>query len=219
MREIVIANRHPRLRLDRRAIARAIAYLDAHFRFTAADLPTLSPAARRRAKVTPALLARTRRAASHSSFVIRHSESSPAVPAGELSVTFLTDPALAKLHADYLDDPTTTDVITFEGDEALGHAGDVCVSVDTALAYAKKHDLPFPEELLRYVIHGWLHLAGYDDLQPRKKRRMRAAEERALNLLRVAGLLPAFSLRTPCRRSTSQSMIDKTDRRPRLSSR
>ncbi len=197
MRELAIANRHPRLRLERRALAKAIAHLDAHFRFTAADLPTLSPAARLRAKTPGAC----------------------AAPAGELSVTFLTDPALAKLHADYLDDPTTTDVITFEGDESLGHAGDVCVSVDTALAYAKKHGLPFAEELLRYVIHGWLHLAGYDDLQPRKKRRMRAAEDRALKLLLAADLLPPFSLKPPRRRSTSQSMIDKLDRRQRRPSR
>lgn len=182
MREISILNRHPLLRIDRRAIVAAIRHLDARFRFTAADLPTLSPAARRRA-------------IRHSSLVIRHSESSSAVPAGELSITFLTDPALAKLHADYLDDPTTTDVITFEGDESMGHAGDVCVSADTALAYSKKHDTDFTEELLRYVIHGWLHLAGYDDLEPRKKRRMRAAEERALKLLRAAAPLPAFSLK------------------------
>lgn len=195
MRELSIINRHPRLRLDRRALARALAHLDAHFRFTPADLPTLSPVARRRAKVSPALLARTQHAIRHSSLVIRHSESPPAVAAGDLSVSFLTDPALARLHADYLDDPTTTDVITFEGDEALGHAGDICVSVDTALAYSKKHDVPFAEELTRYVIHGWLHLVGYDDLQPRKKRRMRAAEERALKLLRAAKLLPAFSLK------------------------
>ena len=190
MRELAIANRHPRLRLDRRALARAIAHLDAHFRFTAADLPTLSAAAIRRAK----------------------NPGASAAPPGELSVTFLTDPALAKLHADYLDDPTTTDVITFEGDESLGHAGDVCVSVDTALAYAKKHELPFAEELLRYVIHGWLHLAGYDDLQPRKKRRMRAAENRALKLLRTSNLLPPFSLKPQRRRSISQSMIDENDR-------
>ncbi len=195
MRELAIANRHPRLRLDRRALARALAHLDAHFRFTPADLPTLSPATKRRAKARPALVAPSARAIGHWSLVIGHSESSPALPAGELSVSFLTDPALAKLHADYLDDPTTTDVITFEGDESIGHAGDICVSVDTALAYSKKHDVPFAEELARYVIHGWLHLAGYDDLQPRKKRRMRAAEDRALKLLRAADLLPPFSLK------------------------
>lgn len=174
MRDLAIHNRHPRLRLDRRVLARAIHHLDAHFRFTPADLPTLTPAARRRAKLAPSV---------------------SAVPPGELSVTFLTDPALAKLHADYLDDPTTTDVITFEGDESVGHAGDVCVSPDTALAYSKKHDKIFAEELLRYVVHGWLHLAGYDDLEPRKKRRMRAAEDRALKLLRSAGLAPSFALK------------------------
>jgi probable rRNA maturation factor len=174
MREIAVANRHPRLRLDRRALVRALHHLDAHFRFTAADLPTLPLAARRRAKAD-----------------------SCAAPSGELSVTFLTDPALAKLHADYLDDPATTDVITFEGDETLGHAGDICVSADTAVSYSKKHDKVFAEELLRYVIHGWLHLAGYDDLQPRKKRRMRAAEDRAIKLLRAADLLPAFALKPP----------------------
>jgi probable rRNA maturation factor len=184
MREFTISNRHPRLRLARRALARALAHLDAHFRFTPADLPTLSPAARRRAR------------SQISNFKSQIGGSAaPAVPAGELSVSFLTDPALAKLHADYLDDPTTTDVITFEGDPSIGHAGDVCVSVDTALAYSKKHDIPFAEELARYVIHGWLHLAGYDDLQPRKKRRMRAAEDRALKLLRAADLLPPFSLK------------------------
>jgi probable rRNA maturation factor len=180
MRELAISNRHPRLRLDRRSLARALAHLDAHFRFTSADLATLSPAARRRAR-------RLMRPGADQLF--------STVPAGELSLSFLTDPALAKLHADYLGDPTTTDVITFEGDESLGHAGDICVSVDTALAYSEKHDIPFAEELARYVIHGWLHLAGYDDLEPKKKRRMRAAEERALKLLRSASLLPPFTLK------------------------
>lgn len=185
MREIAVTNRHPRLRLDRRALAKAIAHLDAHFRFTAADLPTLSPAARRRARSQISNL---------ESQIGGDHAAACAVPAGELSITFLTDPALAKLHADFLDDPTTTDVITFEGDESLGHAGDVCVSADTARAYSEKHDKDFSEELLRYVVHGWLHLAGYDDLEPRKKRRMRAAEDRAVKLLRAADLLPAFSL-------------------------
>lgn len=185
MREISVTNRHPRLVLDRHALVAAIRHLDAHFRFTAADLPTLGAAGRRRAKSQ----------ISNLKSQIGDGHAVACAPEGELSVTFLTDPALARLHADYLDDPTTTDVITFEGDETMGHAGDVCVSADTALAYSKKHDIPFAEELLRYVVHGWLHLAGYDDLEPRKKRRMRAAEERALKLLRAAGPLPAFSLK------------------------
>ncbi len=178
-REIEITNRHSDLRLKRRELARAISYLDAHFAYTSADWPTLLPAALLRAK---------KMAADVPSGI-------SAVPTGELSITFHSDAALAKLHGDFLDDPTTTDVITFEGDEALGHAGDICVSVDTALTYATRHNLTFNEELMRYVIHGWLHLAGYDDLEPKKKRRMRAAENRALKILCGAGLLPQFELK------------------------
>lgn len=116
-------------------------------------------------------------------------------PPGELSLVFMTDPALARLHADFLDDHTTTDVITFEGEPAFGTAGEICVSADTAAAFAQKHHHDFSEELTLYVIHGWLHLAGYDDLEPTKKRRMRAAEKRALGVLSAAGIFCQFTLK------------------------
>lgn len=115
-------------------------------------------------------------------------------PAGELSLVFLTDPALAKIHADFMDDPTATDVITFEGDPLAGLAGEVCVSADTARAYARNYHRDFATELTLYVVHGWLHLAGYDDLVPAKKRKMRAAEARAMKLLVAANAIPAFRL-------------------------
>lgn len=113
-------------------------------------------------------------------------------PPGELSLVFLTDAALAQLHADFLDDPSATDVITFEGDAAAGMAGEVCVSVDTARSYAKAHRRDFPTELTLYVVHGWLHLAGFDDLQPARKRVMRRAEARALRLLQENAAMPTF---------------------------
>ena len=115
-------------------------------------------------------------------------------PPGELSLVFLTDPALAKIHADFMADPTVTDVITFEGDATAGLAGEVCVSADTAAAYAREHRRDFATELTLYVVHGWLHLAGYDDLVPAKKRQMRAAEARAMKLLAAAKAIPAFRL-------------------------
>lgn len=157
-RPVAIANRHPRLRLERRAVARVIHALDAHH----ARLATTG--------------------------------STVADPAGELSLVFLTDAALARLHADFLDDPTTTDVITFEGDHAFGTAGEICVSVDTAAAYAREHGRDFTTELTLYVVHGWLHLAGHDDLVPVKKRAMRRAEAKALRLLAAAGAIPRFAL-------------------------
>jgi probable rRNA maturation factor len=114
---------------------------------------------------------------------------------GELSVVFLTDAALARLHAEFLDDPTTTDVITFEGDPALGTAGEICVSADTAAAYARTHGRDFSAELTLYLVHGWLHLAGHDDLVPAKKRAMRRAEARAMRFVTRAGAVPRFALR------------------------
>ncbi|CAM3079729.1 rRNA maturation RNase YbeY [Rariglobus hedericola] len=116
-------------------------------------------------------------------------------PDGELSLAFLTDAKLAKLHDDFLDDPTTTDVITFEGEPGFGVAGEICVSADTAGTYSKTNDRDFSEELTLYIVHGWLHLAGYDDLEPAKKRKMRAAEARAMKLLHAAKSVPDFTLK------------------------
>ena len=180
-RPVTIANRHPRLRCNRHALSQVIWILDDAARGFRGGCPP-----------------------------------------GELSVVFLTDRALAKLHADFLDDPSVTDVITFEGDPTLGVAGEICVSADAALRQvgprmakalgrgktrrrpraalpppsaaqespASSSAVPaaFSTELLLYVVHGWLHLAGFDDLQPAKKRVMRRAETKALRLLHRAGL-------------------------------
>ena len=157
LRPIALANRHPRLHLDRRAVLRAIRTLDAHHA----------------ALATP-----------------RSGLDNPR----ELSLVFLTDAALAQLHADFLDDPSPTDVITFEGDPALGTAGEICVSADAAARAGRQHGQDFSTELTLYLVHGWLHLAGYDDLQPAKKRVMRRAEARSLRLLAAESALPRFQL-------------------------
>ncbi|MFA5056621.1 MAG: rRNA maturation RNase YbeY [Opitutaceae bacterium] len=114
------------------------------------------------------------------------------MPAGELSIAFLTDAALARLHARFLDDPSATDVITFAAVPASGLAGEICVSADTARTFARKHRRDFSAELTLYLVHGWLHLAGHDDLAPARKKRMRAAEARAMRRLRAAGKIPRF---------------------------
>lgn len=156
--DLAIANRHPRLRIDRAALQTLFDLLETN-----------------RAAIVG------RRAATSS---------------GELSLVFLTDAALAGLHAEFLDDPTTTDVITFEGDPALGTAGEICVSADTAAAYARDHGRDFSTELTLYLVHGWLHLAGHDDLEPAKKRAMRRAEARAMRVVTRAGAVPRFALRS-----------------------
>jgi probable rRNA maturation factor len=119
---------------------------------------------------------------------------------GELSLVFLTDDALAALHANFLDNPAPTDVITFEGNPVHGTGGEICVSADTAARYAQAHGCDFSEELTLYVVHGWLHLAGHDDLAPARKRMMRRAEARAMSLLWKLNALPRMALRPQRRR-------------------
>lgn len=176
-----------------------ITLLDEHFQIVPADLPAFTPAthARLREQCSARRLRESKienqKSKIFPSSVLRPPSS--ALPPGELSLVFLTDAALAQLHADFMDDPSTTDVITFEGDATAGLAGEICVSADTARTYAREHGHDFPTELTLYLVHGWLHLTGYDDLQPAKKRRMRAAEARALKLLRAHDAIPAFALR------------------------
>jgi probable rRNA maturation factor len=117
-----------------------------------------------------------------------------ACPPGELSVALLSDRGLALLHGRFLGDPSATDVITFPGDRAHGTAGEICVSVDAAARRAGRSGRRLSAELALYIAHGWLHLAGFDDKAPAKRRAMRLAEGRALRALGRRGALPRFKL-------------------------
>ena len=110
---------------------------------------------------------------------------------GEISLVFLTDAALARLHGEFLADPSRTDVITFPGGPPPGPAGEICVSADAARRRVGRRDPS--AELTLYLVHGWLHLAGHDDRAPAPRRAMRRAEAAALRILRRARALPRFS--------------------------
>ncbi|MFM7208221.1 MAG: rRNA maturation RNase YbeY [Verrucomicrobiota bacterium] len=114
----------------------------------------------------------------------------PRCPAGSLSVAFVGDREIARLHADFLDDPSVTDVITFPGEPhpAEPFAGEICINVDQARRAAREHGQSLAEELQLYLVHGWLHLAGFDDRTPRQVAAMRAAERRVLTSLDRKGL-------------------------------
>lgn len=116
-------------------------------------------------------------------------------PAGALSVAFLDRSAICRVHESFLQDAGLTDVITFEGDPEEDLAGEICVSPDQALEFRDRRRLPFAEELTLYLVHGYLHLAGLDDIDPAARRRMRRAERRALTHLREAHAIPAFTYR------------------------
>jgi probable rRNA maturation factor len=115
-----------------------------------------------------------------------------AVPAGELSIAFVDNDEIVRIHTEFLSDPAPTDVITFPGDESEDFAGEICVSADYAAEQAPKFGTSYDEELTLYLIHGWLHLAGYDDIDEGDRKQMRLAEKRAMDAVKNARLLPHY---------------------------
>lgn len=116
------------------------------------------------------------------------------VPEGDLSVVFLGDQEMGDLHGTFLGDPSPTDVITFPGDPDFGEAGEICVGVEQAESVHSEHGNSLSREILLYLAHGWLHLAGYDDKTEEHRLRMRRGEEEALDFLLSDRDPPEFSL-------------------------
>jgi len=116
------------------------------------------------------------------------------ISTGELSIVFASDSAIGKIHDDFMGDPNPTDVITFPANLAMGSAGEIIVSVDHARCRAKELGEPFSRELSLYLVHGWLHLAGYDDRNDTDRAAMRIAEQQALAILDKAAVGSAFQL-------------------------
>ncbi len=105
-------------------------------------------------------------------------------PCRSLSIVVLDDKAIARLHERFMADPHPTDVLAFDlrdvpGDELI--EGEVVVSSETACRQGRRFRADPGQELLRYAIHGTLHLVGHDDHTPEGRRRMRQAENRILS--------------------------------------
>jgi probable rRNA maturation factor len=94
---------------------------------------------------------------------------------------FVDDRALARMHGKWLGDRRPTDVISFDlSGEGSGPVGELYISAQCALTQSKARHLPVERELALYIVHGCLHLCGYDDRAPRARKAMRAAERAVL---------------------------------------
>lgn len=90
----------------------------------------------------------------------------------ELEIIFLSDSAIRLLNRRYKGRNISTDVLSFE----LGELGEVIISSDTALRNSRIFNTSFEEEIVLYIIHGILHLFGYDDETAGAKNRMSKKE-------------------------------------------
>ncbi len=110
------------------------------------------------------------------------------MPFSSLSIVFVGDAFMRKLHDQFFQDPTSTDVITFPLQEG---EGELYICPETAISYAKKHRKEPYEELTLYLVHGLLHLVGLDDIDPKARKKMRKSEKKHMSNLRKKGLILA----------------------------
>ncbi len=103
-------------------------------------------------------------------------DESPLALLGTVEVALVDDAMIDGVHREFMDVEGATDVITF-------HHGEIVISAETALRNAAEYHESPAREILRYFVHGLLHLAGHDDRDAASRTRMEAAQEEI-----VAGL-------------------------------
>ena len=107
-------------------------------------------------------------------------------PELELAIVFVDEDFLCGLHQRFLDDPSPTDVLSFDLGQGPGPEGEVYVSVDRAREVSTARSTSLQRELALYVVHGVLHLCGFDDQSDGDREAMRAAERSVLQSLGYA---------------------------------
>ena len=110
---------------------------------------------------------------------------------GELSVLLTDDQQMAQLNRRFLRREGPTNVLAFPmsnghtSDDDFGMLGDIVISVDTAINESRALDEPLEETIYRLLLHGLLHLLGFDhERSPEEARRMEKEEARLLRLMK-----------------------------------
>jgi probable rRNA maturation factor len=128
----------------------------------------------------------------------------------DLAVCIVRAPKMARINETFLQHTGSTDVITFDYSKnvlpascrqidsklpagCLKHVhGEIFICIDDAMAQAREFRTSWQSEIARYVIHGVLHLLGYDDIRPADRRKMKREENRLLK--KVSRLFPLRKL-------------------------
>jgi probable rRNA maturation factor len=98
-----------------------------------------------------------------------------------ISVVFIDGRRCRELNRKYLQHDYATDVISFPLEEAENLEGEIYVNLDGAREQARRYKVSFRNELTRLIVHGTLHLIGYDDRRVRDAQRMKRREEEYVN--------------------------------------
>ena len=95
---------------------------------------------------------------------------------GDVAIIFCSDNFILDVNIKYLQHDYYTDIITFDYCEGNRLSGDLFISVDSVRENADFYGIEFPDELNRVIVHGLLHLIGYDDHSDADIAVMRAKE-------------------------------------------
>lgn len=143
----------------------------------------------------------------------------------ELAIHLVTAHVMAQINEGFLGHGGSTDVITFDYAEASSGevprprrlqqftspalSGEIIICIDDAITQSREFRTTWQSELVRYVIHGLLHLHGYDDLIPAARRKMKREENRLLRLTlrrfpfqRLGGPTPRRARRSSAKKPT-----------------
>ncbi|MFQ5730563.1 MAG: rRNA maturation RNase YbeY [Planctomycetaceae bacterium] len=136
--------------------------------------------------------------------VVEWTLQSEGIESAEISVAVLDDAAIHALNRDYLDHDCPTDVLSFALSDAGGEhlEGEIILSAETACRWAAEFDWSPHDELVLYLVHGLLHLAGYDDHSPDDRNAMRQREQ---------AVLARWDLRPRFDERAAQSPDDESD--------
>ena len=103
---------------------------------------------------------------------------------GEIVYVLADDAHIHKINKDFLNHDTLTDIISFDTSvNSSVISGEIFISIDRVKENAIKQKQSVEKELARVLVHGVLHLIGYDDKTTEQKLKMRAKEDYCLNLL------------------------------------
>jgi probable rRNA maturation factor len=108
---------------------------------------------------------------------------------GSINYIFSSDDFVLEINRKYLQHDYYTDIITFNYNEDDLLSGDIFISIDTVRTNAPQFSKSFNEELYRVIIHGVLHLVGYDDQDDVSRSIMRQKEDDYIQLLSSKFLL------------------------------
>lgn len=101
---------------------------------------------------------------------------------GDISIIFCSDNYILDVNIKYLQHDYFTDIITFDYCEGQKLSGDLFISIDSVRENARFYGTEFDDELNRVIVHGVLHLIGYDDHTEADQKTMRSKEDYYLEL-------------------------------------